>query len=779
MASLTVFGSPMTKPQINVGNTLLGVCKQQSASTIVMQAIIFAAIFESTLGVDTFAGGYYGVLQGSKSTFSSVGSPSSPAVTLAEATAFCNGGSGYRSAVAAAGQFTDPGKLAAYVEQPDVSSGVLGGSGYGQYFSRTENSGKTGQALMDATVGEAVAFVRQYGGGGVTGSTAGVTNSTKNSGTLPFFVGSPSNPNEDVWTAINRLAQERQWYIFSDGESLFLADGATIMQQTPALTLDRWADLDKIVHLDFTWDNTAFQYVANHKKKRRIVRKTQLAKVSSPVEATLDVICDIDAIRAGDVIMLSGCGPGDGKWLVGDCRRSVFQIYSELTLVPAVTALTESQAAGGSLSQTSNADIPGSAASASGSGTAMAAFLSAAATIAGPTNNATPFVSYGGRSVPGTPSIGKPGEGFSNGITKGYDAPGCVGAVLAAGGWWSGPIPDGQAIITQLLTEGSVIAGAGSGNPEFSFFIGNGQFFIRLNGRYWGSWDGQPIPAYKGGKANVAGAANNLGQTQTVVINGKTYPRLTAAPPVFGSPTFTNLGGFPISKPTGGSWLQAPSDLSSYAVYHFAPNLLGDLLNNAATSGVATSGAYVNPLGQVNGLVSKRVDQGVDYLFDTGSEFVALGQATIKTVFPQNTGSSGWPGGSGGNGDGGVIVYELTDGPYTGKFVYLAEDVVPVVTENQSVTAGEKIATYSGADAEPTTGIEIGWASGVGTQPLAQVYNQQCPGVDAGNWTSAAGNSFNNLLISLQCQSGRVQGAVHGDGGVIVRSGTGMPAGYP
>ncbi len=40
---------------------------------------------------------------------------------------------------------------------------------------------------------------------------------------------------------------------------------------------------------------------------------------------------------------LANCGPGDGQWLAGDVRRSVFEITSEVTLVQALTPLTEGQ----------------------------------------------------------------------------------------------------------------------------------------------------------------------------------------------------------------------------------------------------------------------------------------------------------------------------------------------------------------------------------------------------------------------------------------------------
>lgn len=89
--------------------------------------------------------------------------------------------------------------------------------------------------------------------------------------------------------------------------------------------------------------NTAWQYAATHKKRRRSQRRTALAKITSPVEGLTDVICKIDEVRAGDVMNFSNTGPGDGQWLVGDVRRSVFETMSEITVVPALTPLSEGE----------------------------------------------------------------------------------------------------------------------------------------------------------------------------------------------------------------------------------------------------------------------------------------------------------------------------------------------------------------------------------------------------------------------------------------------------
>lgn len=179
---------------------------------------------------------------------------------------------------------------------------------------------------------------RHPGGTAGAGGTGILANDLGN-----FYVGDPTNPHEDFWTAINRISQERYWYFFSDGETVYLADGPDLMRQTPAAHVDRIANLDHITHLDFIFDNTAWTYTATHKRRRRTVRRTTLAKITSPVEGTLNLVCAIDEVRAGDVLVTSSTGPGDGAWLVGSCRRSVFEVTSEITLNQALTPFTEAQ----------------------------------------------------------------------------------------------------------------------------------------------------------------------------------------------------------------------------------------------------------------------------------------------------------------------------------------------------------------------------------------------------------------------------------------------------
>lgn len=175
-----------------------------------------------------------------------------------------------------------------------------------------------------------------------------------------------------------------------------------------------------------------------------------------------------------------------------------------------------------------------------------------------------------------------------------------------------------------------------------------------------------------------------------------------------------------------------------------------------ATGPLTGVGGYVNPLSQIKGLIPERIDMGVDYGSPNGGPLLALGNGRIF-----NTAGAGWPGGT-------FIGLTLSDGAYAGKHVYYAEHVTAKVTVGQAVKAGDVIGTLEAGSAM----LEIGWASGNGDEALAASLNQQASG-DPGGWSSAAGWSFNTLLVALGAHSG-------GGGTTTPAPGHGtMPPGYP
>jgi hypothetical protein len=159
---------------------------------------------------------------------------------------------------------------------------------------------------------------------------------------------------------------------------------------------------------------------------------------------------------------------------------------------------------------------------------------------------------------------------------------------------------------------------------------------------------------------------------------------------------------------------------------------------------------YVNPLTEVSGLTPRRIDLGVDY---AGSgPILALGQGRVTMASDTDSGPSScwaiscWPGG-------GIVVYRLLDGPFAGKYVYVAEHLTVTVRVGQIVRPGQQIATlYSGY---PWS--EFGWAAGPGPEALGMADGHRCPCSDVGNWSTIEGRNFNALLVDVGAPSGLLQ----------------------
>jgi hypothetical protein len=335
LIGLTIEGVPMNSTQIKQAEILLGVCNQLNAGSPCAGAIICAAIGESTLtNLSTpNSSGYWGVLQGGSGENSSVANfppPTGWNDSAGMATSFLQGGKGFQAGSAislARSVVTDPGEIATRVEASGESPDL-----YGKHLS------------------DAKAIIAAHGGSTLKGSIAG--GNSGGSGTVPdgsssttyaFSISGTGNPDEDYWTGINRLAHEVNWYLFSNGEYLYYLDGQEMLAQKPAAYIDRVRDGGRFYQAQggVVWDNTAFAFVSDHKRKFHAQRRTKVALAQSPTEGILQLICGINEILGGDVIVLSGFGPGDGRWIVGESRRSVFDVYSQLTLVPGIAPITD------------------------------------------------------------------------------------------------------------------------------------------------------------------------------------------------------------------------------------------------------------------------------------------------------------------------------------------------------------------------------------------------------------------------------------------------------
>jgi len=133
-----------------------------------------------------------------------------------------------------------------------------------------------------------------------------------------FRIGDDNNPRVDYWTGMQDLAEEVNWRLFIDGNTVYFDSDYTLIKQKSAAIIDRN-------------DSTVLGWTARWDGRKRAT------------EMTLDMICDPFAYRAGDVFKLEGFGPlSDGStarpvpfpghWLIFEAHRLSGDIFTRFTL---------------------------------------------------------------------------------------------------------------------------------------------------------------------------------------------------------------------------------------------------------------------------------------------------------------------------------------------------------------------------------------------------------------------------------------------------------------
>jgi hypothetical protein len=216
-------------------------------------------------------------------------------------------------------------------------------------------------------------------------------------------------------------------------------------------------------------------------------------------------------------------------------------------------------------------------------------------------------------------------------------------------------------------------------------------------------------------------------------------------------PCSTNPNGSPAPAPmapSGGGTTPQPS------AGYYKP------IRNGISAATYQAGGY----SLSNYLVVTRVDQGVDY-DGTGSVY-AIGNGVVTDVSTNDCAPQGWPGCN-------IVVYRLTNGPASGKYVYIAEDCTPRVGIGQNVTINTVICSaYAG-----NYGIETGWSGGGRVPAASNWYNNLAPSCRGNGAETVYGRNFNSLMISLGVPSAyrdTENGAL-----CPVESGSDLPTGWP
>lgn len=204
------------------------------------------------------------------------------------------------------------------------------------------------------------------------------------------------------------------------------------------------------------------------------------------------------------------------------------------------------------------------------------------------------------------------------------------------------------------------------------------------------------------------------------------------------------------SNGTGYYVLRANGTIDPYgAVAHGSPGASGAVPLGAVADALAvdpaTGGYYVgidntpvdgyrNPLRALTSLVPQEIDQGVDYC--ASGPVYAIGAGVIANLY-----DAGWPSGV-------FISYRLTGGPAMGRYVYVAENVTPLVRIGERVTAS----TVVGVVHDAKTCMETGWADPPSTPELAAGHAQY-----NGKNSTAYGLNFSALLQALGARPGLPQ----------------------
>ena len=355
---LTVKGIPINSTQANNAATLLAVGKQLKAPAAAYQAIIYAAMGETNLGMEGMnspnSAGAIGILQGTDSYWK----VASNRTVANMANSFYKGGYGFNNggAIALANAGMGAEEIAIKVEVPSIWPADA-------YAS--EWNGGSAQGLK-----EALDIVNAWGGAGGTGAITDTTTSSALSLDATYLArGTTDNPDEDSFSCMQRIAGQTNWSLFSSpyeggvwGNYLYFIDGPTMDTQLPVLYLGLddtgtiWTATEPIhgkstsnvgdgvvTDLTYTFDNTAYIYQSERKRKGKTMRATRIRTPQSPAQVRFNIYSGVMNINAGQTIqfkspkdsMLTSMGPLDGVWIVSDTtQNALHDLYAQVTLEP-------------------------------------------------------------------------------------------------------------------------------------------------------------------------------------------------------------------------------------------------------------------------------------------------------------------------------------------------------------------------------------------------------------------------------------------------------------
>jgi hypothetical protein len=163
-------------------------------------------------------------------------------------------------------------------------------------------------------------------------------------GNIENRLGQKIRKPENTWTCIQRLADDVNWKAFFVSGTFYYISEDDLIKQQPAFTMNEWTE--GIISVDGNF--------YEHKDS-----------------ATLTVTADVGRwkVPPGALVIVQEMGPWDGRWLVSEYDRSLFNTQASITLTRERPALPEPNPKGGNKTDVNPSWVP-KAAPATGTGIA-------------------------------------------------------------------------------------------------------------------------------------------------------------------------------------------------------------------------------------------------------------------------------------------------------------------------------------------------------------------------------------------------------------------------
>jgi hypothetical protein len=152
-------------------------------------------------------------------------------------------------------------------------------------------------------------------------------------GNIDNRLGQKIRKPENTWTCIQRLADDVNWRAFFVSGTFYYISEDDLIKQQPAFTMNEWSD--GIINVDGNF--------YEHKDS-----------------AALTVTADVGRwqVPPGRLVVVEDMGPWDGRWLVSDFERSLFDSQATITLARERPGLPEPNPKGGNKTDVNPTWVP-------------------------------------------------------------------------------------------------------------------------------------------------------------------------------------------------------------------------------------------------------------------------------------------------------------------------------------------------------------------------------------------------------------------------------------